>query len=174
KTLSQLTRRGACGTHAWQRRRSILKSALVLFRNHLRRAGAIVAGTLAVLSAVYAFQRPFRELPGVEYTKFPLPRDYQEKTEWAFARLMYPPVSRINGGFELYGSWKEGGSNWTMDYPRSDRHLTQAVRRLIRVHARSAEQLVDLDEGDVWDWPWLYGVEVGHWNLTDDQARTMR
>src|SRR5437016_5498857 len=116
KTLSQLVRR------------SILESEQVLLRTHLRRAGAL-AGSLAVLSAVYALQRPFRELPGVEYTKFPLPRDYQEKTEWAFARLMYPPVGRINGGFELYGSWKEGGSNWTMDYPRSDRHVTPAVRR---------------------------------------------
>ena len=33
---------------------------------------------------------------------------------------------------------------------------------------------MDLDEGDVYDWPWLYAVEVGHWNLTDSQARTMR
>ena len=38
---------------------------------------------------------------------------------------MYPPVDRLYGGFELYGTWKEGGSNWTMDYPRSDRHLTR-------------------------------------------------
>ena len=59
--------------------------------------------------------------------KFKLPGDYQEKTEWAFARLMYPPVGRREGGFELYGSWTEGGSNWTMDYPRSDRHVTLAV-----------------------------------------------
>jgi hypothetical protein len=87
---------------------------------------------------------------------------------------MYPPVGRLNGGFELYGSWKEGGSNWTMDYPRSDRHLTQAVRRLSRVHVRSAEQPVSFDEGDAFDWPWLYGVEVGHWNLSDEEAHTMR
>ena len=74
---------------------------------------------------------------------------------------MYPPVGRIYGGFELYGTWTEGGSNWTMDYPRSDRHLSQAVRRLTRIHARSAEQSVNLDDGDAYDWPFLYGVEVG-------------
>ena len=61
-----------------------------------------------------------------------------------------------------------------MDYPRSDRHLAQAVRRLTRVQARSVEQPVDLDTGDVYDWPWLYGVEVGHWDLTDEQAKAMR
>ncbi len=25
-----------------------------------------------------------------------------------------------------------------------------------------------------YDWPWLYGVEVGHWELTDAQAKTLR
>ena len=141
---------------------------------HLRRGGAIVIGTLAIVTALYALQRPFRVYPGVEYENFPLPPDYREKTEWAFARLMYPPVDRRFGGFEFYGSWKEGGSNWTFDYPRSDRHLAQAVRRLSRVHARSVEQTVNLDDGDQFDWPWLYGVEVGHWDLSDAQARAMR
>ena len=141
---------------------------------HLRRAGAILIGTLVIVTALYAFQRPFRVYPGVEYETFPLPPDYKEKTEWAFGRLMYPPVDRRYGGFEFYGNWKEGGSNWTFDYPRSDRHLAQAVRRLSRVHARSVEQTVNLDEGDQFDWPWLYGVEVGHWDLSDAQARAMR
>ncbi|MCU1238798.1 MAG: hypothetical protein JWP63_6765 [Candidatus Solibacter sp.] len=144
------------------------------FPIHLRRAGAIIFGTLALFSALYAFQRPFREFPGVEYDKFPLPRDYQEKGEWTFGRLMYPPVGRIYGGFELYGNWLEGGSNWTMDYPRSDRHLAQAVRRLTRIQARSVEQTINLDDHDEFDWPFLYGVEVGHWNLTDAQALSMR
>jgi hypothetical protein len=143
-------------------------------RFHLRRAGAIFLGLPILLSGVYATQKPFREYPGVEYTKFALPPDYQEKTEWVFARLMYPPVGRYYGGFQFYGSWKEGASNWTMDYPRSDRHLTLAIRRLTRIHTRSVEQPVDLDDGEVYDWPWLYGVEVGHWDLSDEQAKTMR
>ena len=96
----------------------------------LRRAGAVTYGTLLLFTATYALQKPFRVYPGFEYTNFPLPKDYQEKTEWAFARLMYPPVSPRYGGAEFLGSWKQGQSNWTMDYPRSDRHLSQAVRRL--------------------------------------------
>src|SRR6185369_6508804 len=47
-------------------------------------------GCLAFLGALYALQRPFREYPGVEYSDFPLPVDAREKTEWVFARLMYP------------------------------------------------------------------------------------
>ena len=35
----------------------------------------------------------------------------------------------------------------------------------------SVEQVVDLDGGDdIYNWPVSYGVEVGHWQLPDDQA----
>ncbi len=105
--------------------------------------------------------------------------------EWVFARLMYPPI--FGGGDSAVDSavvrtapprrydWREGYSNWTIDYPRSDRHLSMAVRRLTRIQARSVEQPVNLDDGnEVYNWPWLYGVEVGHWNLTDEQAAKLR
>jgi hypothetical protein len=68
-----------------------------------------------------------RTEPGDSPNDFPIPPDYQEKTEWAFARLMYPPVYG-----NRFGDWREGHSHWTMDYPRSDRHLSEAVRRLSR------------------------------------------
>ena len=142
---------------------------------HLRRAGAIAVASLALVSAVFAFQRPFRVYTTVEgYDRYPIPRDYMDKSEWVFGRLMYPPVPRMNGGFEMAGTWTEGASNWAMDYPRSDRHLSEAVRRLTRIHARSVEQVVNLDDGAAYDWPFLYGVEVGHWDLTDAQAALMR
>ena len=130
--------------------------------------------SFCLLGALYAAQKPWREYPGLEYSHYPIPPDYQEQTEWAFARLMYPPVSAWRGGFNFAGDWREGGTNWTMDYPRSDRHLSAALRRLTRIHVRSVEQPLNLDDGDVYDWPWLYAVEVGHWNLTDDQVRVMR
>jgi len=135
-----------------------------------------MAGGLLLLTGLFAFQKPFREYPGFEYESFPLPPDYQEKTEWVFARLMYPPVrGGYRGGWRERGDWTQGGSNWTIDYPRSDRHLSAAVRRLTRISARSVEQPVNLDEGDdVYNWPWLYGVEVGHWSLTDEQCAKLR
>ena len=41
------------------------------------------------------------------------------------------------------------------------------VRRLTAVDARSVEQPVNLDDGDdVFNWPWLYAVEVGTWDLS--------
>lgn len=141
----------------------------------LRTALFVIAGSLLVFGGLFAFQKPFREYPGYEYENFPLPADYQNKSEWVFARLMYPPTQGGYRGRREVGDWTQGGSNWTIDYPRSDRHLSAAVRRLTRVSARSVEQPVNLDDGDdVYNWPWLYGVEVGHWNLSDAQAAKMR
>lgn len=135
----------------------------------------LLFGGLLILSGTFAFQRPFREYPGVEHEDYPLPPDYREKTEWAFARLMYPPIGGGWGWRRYRQDWINGSSNWTIDYPASDRHFSLALRRLTRVHARSVEQPVNLDDGDdVYHWPWLYGVEVGHWNLTDAQAKTLR
>src|ERR1019366_8279988 len=92
----------------------------------LRRLGC----GLTVLGALYAFQRPFRPFNGVEYAigDIPMPPDWQEKTEWAFARLMFPP-GPLNGyrGRDL--DWHVGVSLWTQDFPRADRHLALALRR---------------------------------------------
>jgi hypothetical protein len=143
------------------------------------KGGWMLFGGVVFLGALSA-QRPFREYPGVEYSNFPIPKDYQEKTEWVYARLMYPPMfgvhGRGRGGFGRFRGidWTQGRSNWTTDYPRSDRHFSAALRRLTRVHARSAEEPINLDEGDQYDWPWLYAVEVGHWDLTDAQTKAMR
>src|SRR5579862_9513862 len=137
--------------------------------------GTLASG-IAAVSALFAFQLPFREYPAVEYNDFPVPSDFQEKTEWAFARLMYPPAASarfVRRGRR--GEWAHGNSSWTQDYPRADRHFSQAIRRLTRIHARSVEQPVNLDDGDdVYNWPWLYAVQVGQWNLTDAQAAKMR
>jgi hypothetical protein len=135
----------------------------------------------ALIGTAFAFQRPFREFPGVEYSigDIPLPPDYQQKTEWTFARLMYPPIAGGRYGGYRFGrmggmDWTHGGAIWTQDFPRADRHFSLAVRRLTRLSVRSVEQPINLDEGDAYDWPWLYAVQVGHWNLSDAQVQAMR
>jgi len=139
-----------------------------------------LGASLVLFGMLYGFQLPFREFPGVEYRvgDISLPAGWQEKTEWAFARLMYPqsPFARGGRGFGFRGGglWRDGNTMWTQDYPRADRHFVLALRRLTRLHVRSVEQPVNLDEGGVGDWPWLYAVQTGHWQLTDSQAKTLR
>jgi hypothetical protein len=113
-------------------------------------------------------QRPFKDYPGIEYETFPLPPDWNQKTEWTRARLRYPSFLAPHGV-------RDGNRRWTVDYPRSDRHLLQGIRRLTRIDTRSVEQVVDLDgDDDIFNWPALYAVEVGYWNLPDDQAAQLR
>jgi hypothetical protein len=135
----------------------------------------LAAAALVFVAGLGAWQRPFREYPGIEYNTFPLPQDYREKTEWAFARLMYPQAYGGRGFRNRNSDWREGNSMWTQDYPRADRHFSQAIRRLTRLHSRSVEQPVNLDDGDdVYNWPWLYAVQTGQWKLTDPQALKLR
>ncbi|MGA3237194.1 MAG: DUF4159 domain-containing protein [Bryobacteraceae bacterium] len=138
---------------------------------------AAAVGCVAMVGALMA-QRPFREYPAWEYNNFPLPKDYMVPGEWTFARLMYPTTHyRIDWQSEYKRGldWRDGNTNWTIDYPRSDRHLALAIRRLTRIDARSAEQPINLDDDDdVFNYPWLYAVEVGHWELTDSQIAKFR
>src|SRR5215471_11054626 len=139
----------------------------------------LASGTLALVATLYAFQKPFKEFSGTEYRvgNIPLPQGWDEKTDFAFARLMFPggPLDgyQLTGRFD--GDYHRGLSLWTQDYPRADRHFSQAVRRLTRVHVRSVEQVIDLEDGDeVFHWPWLYAVQVGEWGLTPAQGKILR
>ena len=146
----------------------------------MRKASWRLGLALTGITALYAFQRPWRVYSSMEaYDNIPVPADYQEKTEWIFARLMYPPHPHgmFSRPYRFGGSWdwREGGTSWTQDYPRADRHFAQALRRLTRVHVRSVEQPVNLDDGDdVFNWPWLAAGEMGDWMLSDAQAKTLR
>jgi hypothetical protein len=116
-------------------------------------------GFVAIFSAwgLLRAQKPFKEYPAIEYENFPKPPDWEQKTEWVRARLRYPDiygypdhpriVNRDGSAFAGY---------WTMDYPRSDRHLLAGIRRLTRIDTRSIEQVVTLDgTDDVYNWPVL-------------------
>jgi hypothetical protein len=156
------------------------------FRKALWRVGSGVAfgaglvGAATLFATLHASQGGFKVYPSLEpYDDVALPPDYQEKSEWIFARLMYPehPDALFNRRYRFGGSmdWREGGTSWTQDYPRADRHFALALRRLTRINARSVEEPVNLDDGDdVYDWPWLCAGEMGDWKLTNSQAKKLR
>jgi hypothetical protein len=139
----------------------------------MRFQSALAAGLLALAAwGVLEAQKPFREWPAIEYNNFALPPDYKTPHEWTRARLRYPDITGYPG-FSIHGPGFAG--YWTMDFPRSDRHLLEGVRRLTRIDARSVEQVVELDgSDDIYNWPMLYGVEVGHWELPQKQADQLR
>ncbi|MEK7407400.1 MAG: DUF4159 domain-containing protein [Acidobacteriota bacterium] len=125
---------------------------------------AVLLG-IALCGALLAFQGRFRGFRGeVDNDDAPLPPDWNEKTEYTFARLRYPSV-RFSYRFR---------GNWATDYYKADRQFVQGVRRLTRIHTRSIEQVVDLDSDEIYKWPWIYAVEVGHWDLSEAQCRKLR
>jgi Domain of unknown function (DUF4159) len=145
----------------------------------MRLRTALAAGSfgLIFLLGLLQAQRPFREYPAIEYDDFPLPSDWKDhEHEWVRARLRYPDIYGYPDRSRLrLGPGRPWPGQWTMGYPRSDRHLLEGVRRLTRIDARSMEQVVDLDgTGEVYNWPMMYAVEVGHWLLPQDQANQLR
>ena len=139
----------------------------------MRPRAVLLVALLGGLGAwgVLRAQKPFKEYPGFEYTNFEIPPDVNVPHEWTRARLKYTQYG--GGGFGRRGFG--GGNRWTMDYPRSDRHLLPGIARLTRIDARSVEQVVELDNSDdIYNWPALYGVEVGYWSLNDEEALQLR
>jgi hypothetical protein len=68
----------------------------------------------------------------------------------------------LPGYAAINADWRQGMSLWTQDGPPADRALSAAVRRLTPIDVRSVEQDVNLEDGDeVYNWPWLYAVQVG-------------
>jgi hypothetical protein len=131
----------------------------------------------AYMGAGYAFQREFREFPGEDQLP-PVTPDQLPPSEFVWGRLMYPSGGggggRFFGGFGR-GDWRNGGGNWTNDYPAGDRHLMTAVRRLTRINARPIEQPVNLEDGDdVFNWPILYAVRTTNIQLTDAMTSKLR
>jgi len=92
------------------------------------------------------------------------PPDAYEETEFAFARLRFR--SPRDGYYYR--------SRWGTDSNKSERQFILGLRRLTRIHARSVEQIVDIDSDEIYDWPWLYAVAIGDWELSQSQVARLR
>ncbi len=94
----------------------------------------------------------------------PEPADGDVPAEFYFARLAYsdPWGDRVRE------------RPWMIDSPAAERHFLQGVRRLSNVNARSKEVYVRATDKDVFDYPWLYAVEPGHWDITEEEAEALR
>jgi hypothetical protein len=85
-----------------------------------------------------------------------------ERKEWTFARLAYA------------GFGGRRGSRFAVDYPRAEYHFSQAVERLTRIDVHADGHVISPDSDELFDYPWLYAVEVGSWAFSDSQAARMR
>jgi hypothetical protein len=84
-----------------------------------------------------------------------------------FARLMY--TSRGGMGFG-----RGGYGTWTVDMPEAEYHFTQGISRLTRADISKDSRIVSLTDDSLFDYPWLYAVEVGYWYLNELEAERLR
>jgi hypothetical protein len=63
---------------------------------------------------------------------------------------------------------------WQTDWPDAESHFVKGIDRLTRVStAEKPRILTPLDE-EIYDYPWIYAVEVGNWYLNDQEAARIR
>jgi len=132
----------------------------------------VVFLVLGLASSVVAFQFGgpqwfSQESPGYSSENFNAP------AEFYWSRLRYTARTDAYGGGG-FGYGYGYGSSWSRDYPKADRQFLMALKRLTRIQARSTEQVVDLDSDKIFDYPWVYAVQVANWTFTDAEAKRLR
>lgn len=98
-----------------------------------------------------------------------------EPAEFYWSRLRYTSRTDVyDGGGYGYGYGYGYVGSWSRDYPKADRQFLMALRRLTRIEARPTEQVVDLDSDEIYNYPWVYAVQVANWTFTDAEAKRLR
>jgi hypothetical protein len=101
-------------------------------------------------------------------------------TEFTLTRLAYSSGG-MGGGFGR----GRGGESWRTDIGDAEFHLTQGIRRLTRLNTIDPEVddvvwpvrpggPINPGELDIFEFPFAYAVEVGFWDLSDEEALHMR
>jgi hypothetical protein len=90
-------------------------------------------------------------------------------SEFYWSRLQYTS-SYAGGGSYGYGFH---GGGWSRDYPKADNDCLIALRRLTHINSPSPLNVVDLDSDHIFDYPWIYAVQVNTWTFTPEQAKRL-
>ena len=123
----------------------------------------ILSALLAFLGLMAAFAQPLNS-PG------PLgpPSDgpftqYHGTPEFTFVRLVYT-------GLGPSGYYKA----WYTDWPKSDRQFILGVRSLTNIRVAAEPRTIAPTDPEMFDYPFIYSVECGHWNLTEQEVTALR
>lgn len=82
--------------------------------------------------------------------------------EFTFARLVY--------GTAGYDQWP----GWQADWPEAEIHFSQGLDRLTAIEVSPEDVLVRMSGDEVFDYPWVYAVEVGRMSLNAQEVAQLR
>lgn len=83
--------------------------------------------------------------------------------EFTFARIVYT-------GLGPWGYYK----GWSTDWPKSDLQFILGVQRLTNIRVADEGTTLALTDPEIFQYPFLYSVECGHWNLTEPEVTALR
>src|ERR1051326_3917947 len=93
--------------------------------------------------------------------------DLSVPSEFFFSRLRYH--TGYGGGY----GYRRFGGGWAQDFPRADHDCLVVLRRLTRINSPSPLNVVDLESDHLYDYPWIYAVDVNTWTFTDEEAKRL-
>jgi Domain of unknown function (DUF4159) len=87
--------------------------------------------------------------------------------EFQFVRLAYSSNSYGSGGWGRRQMWQT-------DWPDAEQHFSRGIDRLTRVAVADQARILTPSAADIFDYPWIYAVEVGYWYLDAGEAAHIR
>lgn len=85
---------------------------------------------------------------------------------FTFARVRY-------SSFSGYG-YGRGGGKWSTDYPDSDLNFSYRLHQLTALETDPNGVIVELTDENLFDYPWLYMIEPGHMELSNEEVNGLR
>jgi len=82
--------------------------------------------------------------------------------EFSFARLVYEGTE--------WDDWPR----WQADWPEAEQHFSEGLARLTTLDVAPDGVLVRMNSVEVFDYPWLYAVEVGSLRLSTQERQHLR
>jgi hypothetical protein len=90
-------------------------------------------------------------------------------SEFYWARLQYRS-GYANGSSFGYRNFYGG---WSQDFPKADNDCLIALRRLTHINSPSPLNVIDLESDHLFDYPWIYAVNVHTWTFNDEEAKRL-
>jgi len=88
------------------------------------------------------------------------------QSEFHFARLAFGAYGRPFSNYP--------GEPWLRDWPDAEDHFLEGLRRLTRINGDGESRQVSLLTDDLFDYPVIYAVKVGYWDLNSQEASRLR
>lgn len=91
------------------------------------------------------------------------PRLPAAEREFTFVRAVY-------NGLGPWGYYKA----WYTDWPKADRQFILGIQRLTNIETADREKTIPFTDSEIFRYPFVYSVEVGHWNLSEHEVSSLR